>query len=155
MVEHVTERESRFRIFWPKVDSLYGAQEAITLAQWACFVKAAMAAVGALFLASPTGDASQLLFASFAAWVGIDGTITLFGAALFALLGFRVGRRSRLGAILSLVLLAGTFSVVGALTPFIVVGLLNGVRGTFAHHKLSREAAGSPGAALAAEGAVR
>jgi hypothetical protein len=127
MFDYATKRESRFRIFWPEVDDLYGAQEAITLGQLACFLTAGITAVFAI--------------------VGWVPRLSLVDASIFGLLGFGVLRRWRTAAVIAFLLdalnLVYSFSQgagVGVLGVFIFVGMLNGVRGTFAYRQLLRTA---------------
>ncbi len=128
MLEHVTKRESRWRIFWPDVDDMHGAQEAITLGYWASFVVAALTTVVAL-LGVMSADLSALV-----------------DAVIFALVGLGLLRRWRSAGIIGLLLFTGNLlfafsqgSGIGVLAVFIFVGLLNGVRGTFAYKKLTAQ----------------
>ena len=127
MSKETVNRARGWRVFWPEVDHLPGAQQAIRLALWFAFVAAALAVVAAL--------AGRVAGASI-----IGG---LPGAAFFGVLGLAMQRESRVAA------LAGTaFVVIGllvtlaqgmlpsAVTPFVLVGFVNGVRGTFAVHRL-------------------
>jgi len=117
-------RPSRWRIFWPDVDSLAGADEAILLGYWAAFFVAILGAiVGLLGVAS-------------------GGLAVLADAALFAICGIGIQRKWRSAALVAFLLFLANLVVsvplggVGVLTLFIFVGLLNGVRGTLARAAL-------------------
>ena len=119
MFEEVTDRPSRWRIFWPNVEDREGAVLAIQLGYWALFLLAAVSAV-----------------------VGVIGRnyAGLVDAGFFALLGVGVRLRWRAAATLGLLAYAAVLlynvshgSGIGVLTVFILVGMANGVRGTFAY----------------------
>lgn len=119
-------RQSRWRTFWPQVDSLAGAEEAINLGYWAAFLAAVLGAVTSLIPAFG---------------VGLSG---LFDATLYAVCGVGIWRKWRSAAVMGLLLCVANivFSLargggVGVLTVFIFVGLLNAVRGTFLRARLS------------------
>jgi hypothetical protein len=120
-------RPSRWRTFWPEVDSLAGSDEAITLGYWAAFFVAVLGAVMALLPGVGPGIAG------------------LADAIVYALCGLGVWRKWRIAALLAFLLFVANviFSIsrgggVGVLSIFIFAGLINGVRGTFAWAKLSR-----------------
>jgi hypothetical protein len=116
-------RHPRWRTFWPEIDSQAGADEAITLGYWAAFGAAVLGAITsliAMFGAGPTG---------------------LIDAVVFALCGLGIMRRWRTAAVLALLLLVANLVLaggIGVVTFFILLGLVNGVRGTFLWRKLSR-----------------
>ena len=122
-------RQSRWRIFWPDVDSLAGADEAITLGYSAAFFAAGLAAVMSLVPGLGAGLAG------------------LVDATILALCGLGIWRKWRAAALVAFLLFAANivFSIVqgggiGVLAVFIFIGLVNGVRGTFARPKLARPA---------------
>jgi hypothetical protein len=133
MFDSVTSKRSRWRIFWPEVNDLDGAQEAITLGYGACFALAALNGIVATF-----GAKSGFL-----------------DAALYAILGFAIRRKSRTAAIMAIALLTleilvsiSRVPVVGALTIISFVCLVGSVRGTLAYWRLVRaqqSSAQSPG----------
>jgi hypothetical protein len=113
-------RPSRWRIFWPDVDTIPGADEAIRLGYWAAFFIAILGTIVALLGAS------------------MGGLAGLVDAALFAICGLGIWRKWRAAALVAFLLFAANLVVsvprggIGVLTIFIFVGLLNGLRGTFA-----------------------
>lgn len=122
-----SHRQSRWRIFWPEVESLAGAGEAIQLGYWVAFLAAALGTITSLIPGFG---------------IGVTG---LFDAALYAICGVGIRRGWRTAAVVGLLLCATNivFALsrgggVGVLTVFIFVGLINGVRGTFVQSRLSR-----------------
>jgi hypothetical protein len=113
-------RPSRWRIFWPDVDTIPGADEAIRLGYWAAFLVAILGTIVTLLGASARGLAG------------------LVDAALFAICGLGIWRKWRSAAVVAFLLLAANLVLsvprggIGVLTIFIFVGLLNALRGTFA-----------------------
>lgn len=129
MLEPVTQTRSRWRTFWPEVDDLSGANEAIQLSYWFAFLAAGLGAVGAVV----------------AALSGSDVVPGLVGAAILALIGAGLRRRWRAAAVAgALALGAGIVASVangalpGVIETLTFVALLSGVRGTVAHAKLSK-----------------
>lgn len=122
-------RPSRWRTFWPDVDSLAGSEGAIQMGYWAAFLAAALGAVTSLIPAFGVGPAG------------------LCDATLFALCGVGIWRKWRVAAVAGWLLSAANivFSAaqgrgVGILALVIFVGLLNGVRGTLVHARLPSRA---------------
>jgi hypothetical protein len=120
---------------WPKVTLRRQAQNAIDEGFWAAaFWSGAKAAV-TLIEALRSLDESEL--------------VGLFLAGLFAALAFGIHRRSRVAAVsaLSFFLVARIFLGTPAI-PWMVLFLsllfLNGIRGTFAYHRIPPLAAGLP-----------
>ena len=132
MFEEVTHTRSRWRVFWPEVDDLAGAREAIRLSVWFVFLAAGLSAIAAVI-----------------GGVAGPGRVSgLGGAVLFGLVGWGLQRKSRVAAIAGTALLGigGVVAVSQRHLPGVVdlltfVALLSGVRGTFAHRRLSRAAA--------------
>jgi len=127
--EEVTDRPSRWRIFWPGVDDREGALLAIQLGYWAMFVLAAVNLVTCVISRNYAG---------------------VVAAGFFTLLGVGVRLRWRVAAAVGLLIYTAALiysvshgSGIGVLTVFIFVGMLNGVRGTFAYAKHGRAAQGS------------
>ena len=83
------EKRSRWRAFWPEVDDLSGAEEAIRLCYWFAFVAAALTAVVGLFL---------FLF-------GGGNPSGLIGSIIVAVIGVGVRRRWRSAAAAGLAIL--------------------------------------------------
>jgi hypothetical protein len=119
-------RRSRWMVFWPAMDTKVGADEAIRLGYLAAFAVAVLTTVAVPF--------------------GIPGTslASLVDAGVYAMLGLGIWRKWRPVAVLAFLLYSANlvFTIVqshtiGVLAVFIFVGLLNGVRGTFAHARLS------------------
>jgi len=125
-------RPSRWRVFWPEVDTPAGSDEAIRLGYWAAF---SVAVLGTVMTVLARG-------------VSLAG---LVDAAFFALCGLGIWWKWRIPALLAfLVYLANVvLSIsqgggVGVLAVFIFVGLLNGLRGTFQRARLPREMLSRP-----------
>jgi hypothetical protein len=125
--------------FWPKVSDRKNAQFAITEA---FFAAAVVAALTAIFTAvEALKDTAEGL--------GPEGFVS---AIVFAGVGFGIYRRSRIAAVSGLVLyLVGrAYAWVkvgpnfGAIPLLVTLALLNGVRGTFAYHKLPPRPEGLP-----------
>jgi len=132
MLEEFTRTRSRWRTFWPEVDDLSGANEAIQLSYWFAFLAAGLGAVGAVV----------------AAMSGSDFVPGLVGAAIWALIGGGLRRRWRAAAVAGALAMGGgvvtsvaTGALPGVIETLTFVALLSGVRGTFAHVRLSNSAA--------------
>jgi hypothetical protein len=129
MFEETVNRPSRWRTFWPDVSDVGGAREAIRLATWLAYLGGVLSIVGAVF-----GLARGASFVTL-----------LWGPFFFAVVGFLIARGWRSAAVVGAVLvgLEIVASMVqgflpGITAPFIFVGLVNGVRGTFAAARLRR-----------------
>lgn len=125
--------------FWPKVSDRKNAQFAINEAFFAAVVVAVLTAIMATVEAlKDTGE-------------GFDAE-GFANAVLFVGIAFGIYRRSRIAAVSALVLyLIGrgfvwvtTGPKIGALPLLITLAFLNGVRGTFAYHKLPPRPEGLP-----------
>ena len=123
--EVTTEPRSRWRVFWPDVSDLVGAEEAIRLGYGACFVLAGLQAIAAT-LGPKAG---------------------LADAVVFAVLGVWLRRKSRAAAVIAVGLMGLNILVslqaapfVGVITIILLVCLASSVRGTFAYRKLVRSA---------------
>jgi hypothetical protein len=126
MFQEVTRKGTRWRIFWPDVDDLDGAKEAIKVGYIACFVLAGMNATIAV----------------------ADVTAGVIGAMLFGGLGWSLRRHSRVAAVIASALVALSMIIaiwqtktpfVGIVTMILFACLLSGVRGTFAYARLARD----------------
>ncbi len=122
-------RHSRWRVFWPDIDTVAGTDDAIQLGYWAAFGVAVLGSVMAVLGAGGANLAG------------------LVDAALYALFGLGIWRKWRSAALLAFLLFVVNmvWSVsrgggVGVLAIFIFVGLLHGLRGTFARARLSNTA---------------
>ena len=124
MFEEVTNKRTQWRIFWPDVTDLEGAQEAIKLGYIACFVLTGVSAIAAAF--GPIENVA--------------------GVLIFGVLGLLMRRRSRAAAVIAASLMAlkivGTLMsgipIVGVVTLIVFACLISGVRGAFAHRRLTR-----------------
>jgi hypothetical protein len=133
MFDELSKKRSRWRVFWPEVDDVEGAEEAIRLCSWFAFANAAISAVMSAFLVIS----------------GSMGAAALAGPILMTAIGLGVRRRWRSAAITGAALMgvgivvevarSGLPSVVDAFT---FVAFLSGVRGTFAFARLRGQAAG-------------
>jgi hypothetical protein len=124
-----TYRAPRWRTFWPELDSTGGAEEAIRLGYYAAFATAIVGVV-----------------------VGLVMVYTLRGSPFgfldsvaYGLCGVGLLHKWRTAAVVAFLLFATSVGLslwqgggIGVLAFFIFVGLLNGVRGTFAYARLSR-----------------
>jgi len=116
-------KPSRWRTFWPDLDDISGADDAIALGYWAAFALAVLGVVVSL----------------------ASNVAGLADAAIFALCGLGIWRRWRTAAVIAFMLFLANviFSLaqghgVGVLAIFVFVGLTNGVRGTFARARLAK-----------------
>jgi hypothetical protein len=132
--------------YWPDVSTVESAESAAHLGAGVCF-----------FVAGLTGLIAAISTFSGKPIVGLT-TWSFVDAALFAFAGWRVWKLSRTWAAIALVLyiaeridrLAYTRTTSGVVMAVIfTLALLSGVRGTFAHHRLTAaqgEAARAAGA---------
>src|SRR5688572_13951585 len=97
MFEEIVNRPSRWRVFWPEVDDVAGAHEAIRLAVWFAYLAAIISAVGGVI----------------GAVAGASAIAGIPGAMLFAVLGFGMQRQFRAAAVLGTALVG--LGIVGAL----------------------------------------
>jgi hypothetical protein len=133
--------------YWPKVEDAKTAQTA------------ALEAVGAgLFVTGVTGVAAALSIVYRRPILGIDGG-ALFDASLFALVSWRVYKMSRTWAVLGLLLYLfevawriakqvgssdATFGTgFSPVALILILAFVNGIRGTFAFRRFSRQFAGA------------
>ena len=127
MFEAAMKRESKWRIFWPDVGDLHGAQEAINLGYWALFI---MAIVNVVMIA-----------------LSLVQGAAAFDVVVMVLLGLGIRFRFRAAAILAFLFVLATFALnmsrgmppIGVLSWVIFAGSLNALRGTFAYKRLKRE----------------
>ena len=132
MFEAATKRESKWRIFWPDVSDLHGAQDAINLGYWAMFIMAIINGVMLALRLVPVGVA--------------------FDVALMVLLGLGIRFRFRAAAVLAFLYVFATFAInmsrgippIGVLSWVIFAGSLNALRGTFAYKRLKLGASYDP-----------
>lgn len=117
-------RDPRWRTFWPDVDTIGGADNAITLGYWGAFFAAGLGGIGALIGGNPLGLVDALAYAL----CGVGIWSTWRAAAVVAMLLFTT----------NVVFAVASGVGIGVFTVFILVGLVNGLRGTFARAKLSR-----------------
>jgi len=122
MFQEVTRKGTRWRIFWPEVDDVDGANEAIRLGYIACFVLAIASAIAAAF-----------------------GSIeNVAGFLVFGVLGLLLRRKSRTASLIAAALMAlniiatlmSGVPIVGVVAMIIFACLLSGVRETFAYRRL-------------------
>lgn len=118
---------------WPKVDTLAAARSAAQQGAAVCFLVAGVTGVIALIA---VGTNQQVL--------GENGW-SLLDAVIFAIAGWRTIRLSRAWSVAALLLYmveAGfrlSQGSTGAIVVmiFFIMGLINGIRGVFAHHRLA------------------
>jgi hypothetical protein len=123
---NLAHREPRWRTFWPDVDSLGGADNTITLGYWGAFLAAGLGALASLIGRNPLGLVDALLYALCGVGIWSKWRTAAVVAALLFLLNVVVSVARGTG--------------IGVFTIFILIGLVNGLRGTFARAKLSRTA---------------
>jgi hypothetical protein len=140
MFESVTKTESRWKFLWPDVSYLAGAEDGIKLGYWGAFLVAGLTTVVSLL---------QVMGANL--W-------SLLDAGVFALVGLGIWRKWRSAAVVGLILFTGNLIIsltrglgLSILAIFVFFGLVAAVRGTFAYHRLMRnaKAAGTQGGAPA------
>jgi hypothetical protein len=126
------ERRSRWRAFWPEVDDVQGAEEAIRLCYWFAFAAAGL--TGAVGIVA-------VLF-------GARGFSALAGSIIVGVIGLGVRREWRSAAVAGLAfLLVGVVVVLtrralpGMMDLLTLVAFISGVRGTFALARLKKAAA--------------
>jgi hypothetical protein len=129
MFEEIVNRPSRWRVFWPDVRDLTGAREAIRLAVWFAYLAAGLGLVATLFTFLSGAGAGE----------------NFLNVLFFAVVGWGVQREWRTAAVVgAAVLVFGLIAMLsqgqfpGVITPFVLVGMVNGVRGTFAVKRLSK-----------------
>lgn len=137
MFEAMTNTRSRWCTFWPKVNDIAGAEEAIRFATWTTFFVAALELVGGAWTLV-TGDETTAL--------------TRVGTAVYlGLLALGIRRKWRYAAVIGVAVLVigvtvqsiGRVEVVGRtfsprpLAVALLVGFIHGVRGTYAFRRLS------------------
>ena len=130
--------------FWGKLDSVEAAVDAAKAGAAGAFMVAAVTA--ALAIASIFG---------FSVIPGV-GALSLIDAAIFAGLGFGISRNSRVCAVLALafylleqwMMVSNVSTFNGVMFVLFVVFFINGIRGTFAYHRLKHHpaAVNPPGA---------
>jgi len=129
MFETVTKTESRWRFLWPDVSHVSGAEDGIKLGYWGAYLVAGLTTIIAV--------------------LGILGASlgSLADAVVFAVIGLGIQRKWRTAAIIGLILF--TINLIVTLTRgsgmsilaiFIFLGFVAAVRGTFAYHRLVRQA---------------
>jgi hypothetical protein len=129
--------------FWPSVDTLEGAREACRQGAWAAVIVAAL--TGGIALLSMAG---VTWFASLKvdAWSLID-------AGVFAVVAWGLFQCSRVAAVAGLLLFLGERAIAIAagqtggipLAVVLAAFFVGGVRGAFAHRRLSRAASEAGG----------
>jgi hypothetical protein len=131
MFDELGERRSRWRVFWPEVDDIDGANEAIRLCCWFVFVAAALSGA-AVVLGLPFGTIN---------------TAALANVLVMSVIGLGVRRKWRTVAVGGTVLqVVGIIVAVsrrllpGVVDVFVLLALINGIRGTFAFATLSKAA---------------
>jgi hypothetical protein len=137
MFEETVNRPSRWRVFWPDVRDAAGAREAMNVGSWLVLAYAALTTLGAVVSAVGTMGAGQ----SVSLWATAATGAVSAGAVAGIGLGIRRGLRSiaALGLAflgLGLIGLLATGSIPGPFDVAALVGMVNGVRGTFAAQRL-------------------
>ena len=131
MFGEIVNRPSRWRTFWPDVSDVAGARDAIQLAVWFAYLEVVLGGIGML-VALISGGAVVAQFMTMVVF-GLVGlgikhgwrTVAVFAAVLVGL---------------SVVHALAQLQLPGVLTPFVLVGFINGVRGTFALKRHERQA---------------
>jgi len=128
--------------YWPPVSDIALARSAAIQGVGAALVIAVCSLIFAGMVAADVGLFSELGFDSSQAWD------LVFGAAVYFAIAWGIHRSSRIAAVLGLVLyLLDRAVMLGQLSPKFGIGLVvalpvlvafvNGVRGTFAYHRLA------------------
>ncbi len=122
---------------WPDVDDLDSAQDAAHKAAYFAWIAAGLTLLALVLFINPL---DIRMFAIIIA--------TLVEAALYAVSGWQVYKLSRGWAVAGLVLYTLDLlavliyigpSIYGGIRFVFLIGFINGVRGTFAYHRLRRE----------------
>ena len=118
---------------WPNINDLEAAKKACKAAS-----------IGAFIVAAMTGIVAGIAMAGSSPVAGIDGS-AFVDAAIFAILGFFLGRCSRTAAVITLALfiieriymMAQGVAPAGiAVALILIVYFIGGVRGAFTYHRL-------------------
>ena len=129
MFEETINRPSRWRTFWPDVTDLSGAREAIRLGVWFAYLAAILGAIAAAITLVAGGNV-------------VPQVVNALILGLIALGIQRVWRAvAVLGALavgLSIVAALAQGLFPGVIAPFVLVGMINAVRGTFAFKRLAQ-----------------
>jgi hypothetical protein len=116
--------------YWPAVDNRRDAAFAIEEALWAASLVSVITALATVAVITSSGAAAQ-------------NALGFVDAAIFAGIAYGIRRRSRLAAVVGLVLYVSNvvyaFVLTGPRLPlipaFVTLAFIHGVRGTFAYHK--------------------
>jgi hypothetical protein len=138
MFEETVNRASRWRVFWPDVSDQSGAREAINVGSWLIFAYAIVSTATVVMAGLATNKVGPLVGSAFLA--PIVGT-------LIALIGLGIRRGLRPVAIIGLAIVGWDIVALllnrgfpGVMLVFALLGMVNGVRGTFALHRLQSAA---------------
>lgn len=150
-------RPSRWRIFWPDISSVPGADDAVQLGYGAASFVAVMGVIEGFFFITNEGVRFGVTFLVLARFVDNLSIFALVlapfvDAGLFAICALGISRNWRSAAVVALLLfvsnLGVSFLLLGGIRPstivvstFVFVGLLNGLRGTFARVGLIKRVA--------------
>ena len=137
----MTENEQKNQ-FWPTVNTLKDAVEASDQGYQAALAVALLTGV-----VTAISLAVKLNIPTISAWNYID-------TLLFVIIAWRIKRRSRFFAIAGLCLYTlaiglyflqqGVSAIAVGIVPFLLLGFINGIRGTFAFYRLSHKATDEP-----------
>jgi hypothetical protein len=132
-------RKQKGNAVWPTIDSIQTAREAAQQGFWAAIAVAVITSI-AILAAMALGGALGPL--DLGVWAFID-------VGIYVAIAIGIRRMSRVAAVLGLVLYIANriylWAVLGArpagiaMTAILVIALLNGVRGTFAYHRLRKQ----------------
>jgi hypothetical protein len=142
MVEETARRERFWHAFWPDVHDDAGARDAISVGSWLVFAYAFVSVVNTIVAViaarrvDPAGAIRPLVL------VGV-GT-----ASALVLIGFGIRREWRSAAIVGLGITLWSIFIVSIARGMAfwfdlvaLLGMINGVRGTFAAHRLRAQSA--------------
>lgn len=143
-------RPSRWRILWPEVDSLPGADDAIHFGYLAASFVAVVGAIEAVSIGTSQGVVLGATVVVLARLVDDPGfaflMIPLAEAGFFAICALGTSRSSRSAAVAAFLLFVANLVLFGlriglslvtiVVSIFVMIGLVNGLRGTFARVRL-------------------
>ena len=129
MFEETRQPPSRWRTFWPDVSDLAGAREAIRLAVWFAYWLRILGVIATVVTLLAGGDVltqlqSVLSLRSSGSACNAESSIAAVVGAI--LVAFGIGAALAQG------------QLPGVVSPFLLVGMINGVRGTVAFKRLAR-----------------
>lgn len=138
--ESKSDSPKSWRSYWPQISDITSAEEAAKQGVWASLLMT-FVTTGAVLVGKLTGFQ----------FLGVE-TSSLVDAGLFALIAWGINRNSRFAAVCGLLLylleqlmliLSSGFTGATVVTVILVLMYITSIRGTFAYHRLRKEAQAS------------